>query len=209
MIITGATGGIGRSVNTAAQSAGWTVLTPGRDVCDVTDDASVQHYMVSLPSPEDVAAIVHCVGGIIAGSTVENTSWADVDAMLRLNLVSTFNIVRHGMPLFKARGGGSFVAIAAQAVFHPVPQRSAYAASKAGLVALMNTVAEEGRPWGVRANTIVPSIVDTEANRAWAGDEAASGWVSPTEIASTIMHLSAPECRISGASIPMYGTIPA
>ena len=206
ILVTGATGGLGRAVIELATRRGWNVLAPSRAECDTASDASVRTYFEEHARSTDISAIVHLVGGIVAGRSVEETTDADVEHMLSLNLVSAFNMVRHGMPILKARGGGAFVAIAAQAVLHPVGGRSAYAAAKAGVLSLMNSVAEEGRPWKVRANTIVPSIVRTEANLAWADEDTAEGWVRPEQIADTILHLCSPTCAVSGASIPMYGT---
>jgi NAD(P)-dependent dehydrogenase (short-subunit alcohol dehydrogenase family) len=206
MIVTGASGALGSVIVDAAQRAGWIVLAWDRDVVDVTDDRSVQSAFESIPHRVD--SIVHCVGGIIAGKTVQDTSASDVEAMISLNLLSAFTVARHGLPRMYSQGGGSFVGIASQSILHPVPERSAYSAAKAGLASLMSSIAEEGRSANVRANTIVPGILRTAANLAWAAPGQDTSWIRPEEVAETVLHLCSPQCAISGAVIPMLKNLP-
>lgn len=97
--------------------------------------------------------------------------------------------------------------IGAQSVLHPVPNRAAYSAAKSAVVSLTQSVAEEGRAHGIRANCILPSIINTPANREWGSPEEIQKWVTPEAIARTIADLLAPTNDVNGAVIPMYGRL--
>lgn len=203
MLITGSTGGLGRVVVAHAQAAGWNVFAVNHDHGDLGDENVVQQLISQIPA--ELTAVVHLVGGIVAGKPLDETKQSDLEGMLRLNVATTFNVLRATIPLLRSNGGGSIVTIGAQAVVHPVPDRSLYAASKAAVVSLSRSVAEEGRADGIRCNCILPSVIRTEANLAWAEGAMADEWVTPEQIALTILHLCSPDCGVSGAVIPMYG----
>ncbi|MCX6139946.1 MAG: SDR family NAD(P)-dependent oxidoreductase [Candidatus Kapabacteria bacterium] len=203
MVITGASGGLGRVVVTHMRSVGWTVYPLDRADGDLASESDVQRMFTKIPP--DVSALVHLAGGIVAGKPLEEISLEELHTMFATNLVSTFNVMRNVLPLFKAHSGGSIVTIGAQAFHHPVPSRAAYAAAKSGVVSLTQSVAEEGRLHNIRANCILPSIIRTAANLEWAQGDEAEAWVTPEQIAETIAHLCSPACAINGAVIPIYG----
>jgi NAD(P)-dependent dehydrogenase (short-subunit alcohol dehydrogenase family) len=205
MLITGGSGGLGRCVVDVAKQHGWTVLAPTSAQLDVASADAVQRYVETTCA--EMHAVVHVVGGIIAGKPVDETTTDDVDAMLTLNVRTTFNVIRASMPMLR-RQGGSIVTVAARDILHPLPNRAAYASSKAAVAALTLTVAEEGRPYGVRANCVVPSIIRTDANRAWADDETVRQMVDPMQIAAAIVDLCRDNNPTSGALLPMYGGFP-
>lgn len=206
MLVTGASGSVGSAVVSEARSAGWHVVAWNRETVDVTNDAMVHQAVAQLRRP--IHACVHCVGGIVAGSPLEKTSVEDFMDMLTTNTLSAYIVLRHVLPHMYEQGCGSILAIASQSTMHPVANRAAYSASKAALVSLMASVAEEGRPFNVRANTLVPSIIRTTANLAWASPGQADDWVSPEEIARTALLVSDPANAMSGALIPVFGNIP-
>lgn len=205
VLLSGANGALGTVVSTVLQQAGWNVIPLNYPAVDLTDDASTAAACADLPT--DLSAIVHLAGGIVAGARVPQTSAQDVANMFALNTFSAFNLMRHALPRLEQNGGGSVVMIGAQSVLHPVGGRSAYAAAKAALVSLMQSIAEEGRTTNVRANAILPSILRTPANLSWAQDGEESQWVLPESVAMAIVDLCAPTCMMSGAIIPMYGGI--
>jgi NAD(P)-dependent dehydrogenase (short-subunit alcohol dehydrogenase family) len=104
------------------------------------------------------------------------------------------------------QAGGAIVNVAAKAAFDHAAGASAYAASKAAAVAMMDSLAEDLRGTGVRVNSILPSIIDTAANRRAMPNADFSKWPKPEEIARVILFVCGEEARlIHGASIPVYG----
>ncbi len=205
MLITGAYGGLGRYVAEAATQAGWTLITPRSTEVDLRSHDAMQAFAGSLP--DDLRAVVHLVGGITAGKTVEETAPEDVAAMFELNVTTTFNVLLATLPMLKHHGG-SVVTIGARDVLHPLGNRAAYASSKAAVASLTQVIAEEGRAHGVRANCILPGIIRTEANLSWADDATVALMVAPEQIAATIVDLCRDSNAVSGAIIPMYGGFP-
>ncbi len=205
MVITGATGALGSVLHACAENSGWRVIPITRNDCDVMDDASVARFFDSLPPFEDYTSVVHAAGGIIAGAGVEHTSAEDVSSMLNLNLVSAFNIVRHTAARLQSGGNGSYVFVGSKSVVHPVANRAAYTAAKAGLAALSAALAEEGRLTGLRSNVVLPGVIRTEANLAWGSKEEQDTWITPEAVSDTIITLCGPLCAITGATIPLFG----
>ncbi|MFZ9870972.1 MAG: SDR family NAD(P)-dependent oxidoreductase [Candidatus Kapaibacteriota bacterium] len=203
VLVTGGTGQLGQTVVPILQEREWNVVAVGRFT-----SASLIEQLLDV---SDMRGVVHLAGGIVAGKGLADHSTEDVEMMIDLNLRSTITTLQLTVPILEANGGGSIVTIGAQAVHHPVPGRALYAATKAAVVALTQAVAEEGRSTNIRANCILPSIIRTEANRAWgmmdAPDDVAR-WISPEAIGTTIADLLEPTNGISGAVIPMYGQLP-
>jgi NAD(P)-dependent dehydrogenase (short-subunit alcohol dehydrogenase family) len=110
------------------------------------------------------------------------------------------------MPRLLERGGGSFVAVSARPALRPFPGSSAYATAKAAVLAFVMTLDADYRTKGIRANAILPSVIDTPANRAAEPDADHSKWVQPTEIARVVRFLVSDDSAVtSGAAIPVYG----
>jgi len=206
MLVSGATGGLGSVVVQRAKDAGWNVIGLSYSDGDLSSEHVVEQIVRELP--KDLSAVIHLVGGIRAGTSIDETVLSDFQEMLSVNLISTFNIFHATMPLLRKNGGGSVLTVGAQSVLHPIANLAAYTASKAAVVALTMALAEEGKQFGVRANCVVPSTIRTEANLSWASTDQAAEFVTPEEIADTMMHLSSASCGVSGAVIPMFGKIP-
>jgi NAD(P)-dependent dehydrogenase (short-subunit alcohol dehydrogenase family) len=126
--------------------------------------------------------------------------------MLTLNLRPTYLVTAAALPHLVAAGGGSVVCVSSRASVAPFPGAAGYITAKAAVTAFAGAVATEYRAAGVRCNTVLPSVIDTPANRAAQPTADQSRWVSPVEIAAVVRFLaddaSAP---VSGASIPVYG----
>jgi NAD(P)-dependent dehydrogenase (short-subunit alcohol dehydrogenase family) len=124
--------------------------------------------------------------------------------MMQMNLNAAFYVFRAAIP--HMRSGGRIVAVGSRAGVQPSPGLSAYAVSKAGLNALVLTMAEELKEKGITANVVLPSTIDTPANRSWGSAEQTQKWVTPEAIAQHVLWLSSPGAGdISGALLPVYG----
>jgi NAD(P)-dependent dehydrogenase (short-subunit alcohol dehydrogenase family) len=110
------------------------------------------------------------------------------------------------LPYMIEVGGGSIVCVGTRAALHPFPGAAGYVSSKAAVIAFAHAVATEYKNDGVRCNVILPSVIDTPANRASMPNADHAKWVQPAEIAGVIAHLlSSDAAPTSGAAIPVYG----
>jgi NAD(P)-dependent dehydrogenase (short-subunit alcohol dehydrogenase family) len=126
--------------------------------------------------------------------------------MLDMNLRSTYHVCHQAAPVLRAEGGGKILCVSARAALKGSAGLGAYSASKAGVITLVETLAEELREANVQANCVLPSIIDTAANRAAMPDADHSRWVKPEKIARVLRFLASPDADIiSGAAIPVYG----
>jgi NAD(P)-dependent dehydrogenase (short-subunit alcohol dehydrogenase family) len=217
-MITGAGGGLGGAVTEAFLAEGWRVVAPelastkGRLAAaveaveaDLTDPASVAAAVrVATARPEaPLRAVVNLVGGFAAGGLVHETPYADFEAMLTLNLRPTYLVTAAALPALVAAGGGAVVCVSSRAAHHPFAGAAGYATGKAAVLAFASAVAVEYADAGVRCNTIVPTVIDTPANRAAMPDADHSRWVPPERIAQVIRFLASPSSApVTGAAIP-------
>jgi NAD(P)-dependent dehydrogenase (short-subunit alcohol dehydrogenase family) len=228
VVVAGGTGGLGRAVSLAflAEEARvavtyraeneWAALkaVAGEDLArlagyavDVTDDAAVRAFAQKIEtSGRGVDVLVNTVGGYAGGIPLWKTEPSVMEKMLDLNLRAGFLLARAFVPDMVARKSGVVVNIAARAAVDHAAGAAAYAASKAAAVAMMDCLAADLKGTGVRVNSVLPSIIDTEANReAMPGADFAS-WPKPEEIAEVVLFLASDEARlVHGASVPVYG----
>jgi NAD(P)-dependent dehydrogenase (short-subunit alcohol dehydrogenase family) len=154
----------------------------------------------------DLEAVVDLVGGFASGPLVHEGGWADFDRMLKLNLAPAVNLARAGIPRMLERGGGAFVAVSARTALRPFPGGSAYSTAKAAVLAFVQALDADYRKRGIRANAILPSVIDTPANRRDQPDADFSTWVQPADIAKVVRHLVSDDAAVtSGGAIPVYG----
>jgi NAD(P)-dependent dehydrogenase (short-subunit alcohol dehydrogenase family) len=223
-IVTGGTGGLGSAVTRAFLDDGWRVIVPwvaerelervehlpGLELlqADLFDEASVA-AVAQLAAQEPgspLGAVVNLVGGYAEGGRVHETPIADFEAQLRINLRPTYLVSAAALPHLIAAGGGSIVCVSTRAAVRPFPGAAGYIASKAAVLAFVDALAVEYRNDDVRANAVLPSIIDTPANRAANPDAKVERWVQPEEIAAVIRFLCSDDARpTSGAHIPVYG----
>jgi NAD(P)-dependent dehydrogenase (short-subunit alcohol dehydrogenase family) len=160
----------------------------------------------AVAAVDDLEAVVDLVGGFASGPLVHETSWAEFERLLKLNLAPAFNLARAAMPRLVERGGGAFVAVSARTALRPFPGGAAYSTSKAAVLAFVQALDADYRSKGIRANAILPSVIDTPANRADQPDADHSKWVQPGEIARVVRHLVSDDAAVtSGGAIPVYG----
>jgi NAD(P)-dependent dehydrogenase (short-subunit alcohol dehydrogenase family) len=223
-IVTGGTGGLGSAVTRAFLDDGWRVIVPwvaerelervervpGLELvqADLFDEASVAAVaqLAAQDPGSPLGAVVNLVGGYAEGGRVHETPIADFEAQLRINLRPTYLVSAAALPHLIAAGGGSIVCVSTRAAVRPFPGAAGYIASKAAVLAFVDALAVEYRNDDVRANAVLPSIIDTPANRAANPDAKVERWVQPEEIAAVIRFLCSDDARpTSGAHIPVYG----
>jgi NAD(P)-dependent dehydrogenase (short-subunit alcohol dehydrogenase family) len=227
-LVAGGTGGLGRAVSLAFLKEGAELIVTyqkdsafgdlkkaagtnasrlvGRRV-DVTDEAAVQQLIEGIGAENGhLDVLVNAMGGYVGGIKLWELDTRVFDQMLALNLRSGYVLSRAAAKAMLKQGKGAIVNVAAKAALDHGAGAAAYAASKAAAVALMDSLAADLRGSGVRANSVLPSIIDTEANRkAMPGADFAS-WPKPEEIARVILFLCSDDARvIHGAAIPVYG----
>ena len=137
---------------------------------------------------------------------VHETPVEEFEKQFRLNLRPTYLVTQAALPHLIRTGGGSIVCVGTRAALQPFSGAAGYVASKAAVIAFAKALAVEYRDDGVRCNAILPSVIDTPANRSAMPNADHDRWVKPAEIAGVISHLLSRESApVSGAAIPVYG----
>ncbi|HSU14689.1 SDR family oxidoreductase [Longimicrobium sp.] len=226
--ISGGAGNLGRAVTRVFLEAGWRVSvalhhTDRKDALDELKSAyagRVSTCMLDLTTERGadsairqttqwggrLDAVAHVMGAWHGGAKVGDTSLGVWEAMMSVNLTSGFLLANAAIPRMADGGGGSIVFVASRAAREQRAGNGAYAVSKAGLIVLAETIAEEYRDRGVRANAVLPGTIDTPANRRSMPDADASKWTPPEEIARVVLFLASPESApVNGAAVPVYG----
>ena len=222
-IVTGGTGGLGAAVVSRLLDDGWQVVVPWiveAELQRVGERDGLHLIQADLFEPDSVNALLHAaiqtgaalrglvnlVGGFAVGGRVHETPLEDFEAQFALNLRPTYLVTQAALPHLIEAGGGSIVCVGSRAALAPFRGASGYVASKAAVIAFAQAVATEYKNDSVRANAILPSVIDTPGNRASMPDADFDRWVKPAEIAGVVAHLlSADSAPVSGAAIPVYG----
>jgi NAD(P)-dependent dehydrogenase (short-subunit alcohol dehydrogenase family) len=154
----------------------------------------------------DLEAVVNLAGGFASGPRVHETPPEDFERLMRLNVLPSFLLARAAVPRLAERGGGAFVGVSARAALRPFAGAAGYIVSKAALLALIQALDAEYKADGVRCNAILPSVIDTPANREAMPDADHSKWVPPEQIAKVVAFLvSDDSAPIGGGAVPVYG----
>jgi NAD(P)-dependent dehydrogenase (short-subunit alcohol dehydrogenase family) len=174
---------------------------------NVFDEAAVEHTMREVVQQHGrLDVLVNLVGGFAAGQPVDQLDLETFERMLSLNLRSTFLCSKYAARPMLQQHWGRIINIASRSGVQPSPKAAAYAAAKAAVISLTEAQAEELKNDMITVNAIVPSIVDTPANRQAMPNADFSRWPKGEEIASVIVFLASEEAKlISGAAIPVYG----
>ncbi len=152
-------------------------------------------------------AVINLVGGFATGGRVHETPVDDFERLVRLNLRPAYLTIQAALPELIAGGGGSVVCVSSRAAVRPFSGAAGYVTGKAAVMALADALAVEYKQDGVRVNTILPSVIDTPANRAAQPGADYSSWVAPARIARVIRFLVEDDSdAVSGAHIPVYGS---
>ena len=228
IVVAGGTGGLGRAVALAFLGEGARVAVTYRAAAelealsdaageqaprlsghptDVTDHEAVRALVDELVARHGrLDALVNTVGAWAGGAKLWEMDVEMLDRMLSANLRSGYVLARAAVPVMLKQGHGAIVNVASRAALVHGPGESAYAASKAAAVALIDSLAADLKGTGVRANSILPGIIDTEANRRAMPKADFSKWPRPEEIARVVLFLCGDDAKlIHGAAIPVYG----
>ncbi len=150
--------------------------------------------------------VANIAGGYLGDVDVSDMTSQQWDFMQDLNVRTTRNVCRAAVPSMRARAFGKIVNVSARAGLTGAKGLSAYAVAKAGVRVLTESLAAEVQDDGINVNAIMPSIIDTEANRRSIPRADHSRWVAPDDIARVVLFLVSEEARIiNGAAIPVYG----
>lgn len=227
-IVTGGTGGLGRAVLSELVQQGANVTTT------YIIDRELEHLQNTAPellakitlSRTDVLKqdevgslvadvlrkharidiLVNLVGGYKGGMNLHETEEKDWNLMLELNLRGTYNCCKSVIPQMLNQKSGKIVSVSARTGLEPSAGDAAYAVAKAGVIALTRALSEEVKMDNINVNAIMPSVIDTEANRRDMPEEDFSLWVRPDQIAKVIAFLVSEDATaITGAAIPVYG----
>lgn len=174
---------------------------------DVMDDAAVARFAADIETKYGgIDALVITVGGYAGGKRLWEAEIATFDKMINLNLRAAFVMARAVLPGMIRQKKGSIVNVASKAGYGHSAGASLYAASKAGVMALFDSLAEEVKGDNINVNSVVPNIMDTPANRKAMPKADFRVWPRTEEVAKVILFLCSEEARlIQGASVPVYG----
>lgn len=233
VIVTGGGGGVGTQVTRRWLASGASVLIVGQSeesltrvvsalpdsenvvslnvatlATDVSTDEGarlmVDRCQEVFGKPADT--LLHMVGAFEMGPLDALNAPAQWDKMLRINLTSAFYCYRAVLAGMRQRGQGWIVGLGSRVSAQPGANLAAYAASKAGLTALTQSLSEEVRDQNIHVNVILTSTVDTPANRRAMGEHQAQKWVQPDDIADATFYLCSERAKsVFGATLEVYG----
>ncbi|HET9924824.1 MAG TPA: SDR family NAD(P)-dependent oxidoreductase [Methylomirabilota bacterium] len=225
-IVTGGTGALGQAITANLLESGAIVaipyavaeeraalegqLAPDRRArllaiaADVTDEAAVGKFVQAVRDRHGrVDAIVNAVGGFAGGDLV-STSLLEWERMMSLNLTSAVIACRAVLPGMIAAASGRIVNIASRAVIPPQGGFIAYTVSKTAVITLTQALAQEVKRHGITVNAVLPSTMDTPANRRAMPDADRSGWVGTADVARVVAFLlSEQAAAVTGAAVPV------
>ena len=218
VVVTGGTGALGRSVVGALLAGGAKVHIPvvnARELegfpylgkvsttqgVDLRNDESCAQFYGGIDGA--LYASIHLAGGF-SMAPFTDTSMADYEKLVGLNVTTCFLSCREAVK--RMTGAGRTVNVAAKPALVPTGGLVAYAATKAAVAGLTQSLAEEVAPRGIWVNAVVPSIMNTPANVASMPDADHSAWPTTDDVAATITFLASPQNRVTrGALVPVYG----
>jgi len=227
LIITGATGNLGQVLARTLSERGARLALVGRDPTTLATtrqqlpaQSEVATFVADLLNPQEVAAMVqgavkrfgsihaliNAQGGFAMGPRIQSTSDNDWDFMMDLNLRTVFNTARALIPTLLASGNGRIVNVSARAATRGVAGMAPYCTSKAAVITLTESLADELKHDGITVNCVLPGTLDTPQNRAAMPDQDHDRWVSLEALADVILFLVSDASRaVTGAAIPVYG----
>lgn len=188
-----------RTLPEGCESAAFaTDLLDPREVSRLSDGVSARFG--------DVYALANIAGGFAMGTAVQDTSDEQWDGMLSLNLRSAVNCCRAFIPSLQAAGEGRIINVSARAATRGVGLMAPYCVSKAAVITLTESLADELRHQSITVNCIMPGTIDTPQNRAAMPEADHATWVPPDALAEVVVFLASHAARcITGAAIPVYG----
>jgi len=227
VLVAGGTGGLGRAVSLAFLEEGARVVVTYRDQAefdvlkssasnassleghrvDVTNEGATSEFIGKVVALRgSIDALVNAIGAYAGGVALWELGPNVLDQMLALNLRTGYALSRAIVPVMLKQKSGAIVNVVAKAAFDHAAGASAYAASKAAALAMTDSLAADLKGTGVRVNSILPSIIDTPANRKAMPAADFSSWPKPENIARVILFLCSDDALvIHGAAVPVFG----
>ncbi|HMH10438.1 MAG TPA: SDR family NAD(P)-dependent oxidoreductase [Candidatus Nitrosopolaris rasttigaisensis] len=225
VLVTGGTGALGRAITAAFIASDAKVVSSyviDREIeqlkkeskavvelikTDVTKEEEVEKLVLSVISKYGrIDVLVNVVGGYLGGKSVSELDEKEWDLMMTMNLKSAFLISKHVIPQMVSSKYGKIMHVSSRTGLKSSGYDSAYAASKSGLIRLVESLSEEVKDSNINVNCIMPSTIDTEANRRAMPTADHSKWVKPQDLANVVLFLCSDEANvITGAAIPTYG----
>jgi NAD(P)-dependent dehydrogenase (short-subunit alcohol dehydrogenase family) len=228
VLVAGGTGGLGHAVSLAFLNADAKVIATYRKPAefdalkraaganaaslegqsvDVTDENAVSQLIDGIVARHRrLDAMVNAVGGYAGGVSLWELDTKTFDQMLALNLRSGYALSRAAVRVMLAQKSGAIVNVASKAAVDHAAGAAAYVASKAAAVAMIDSLAADLKGTGVRANSILPSIIDTAENRKAMPNANFAKWPKPEDIARVILFLCSDDAKVvQGADVPVCG----
>ena len=225
VLVTGAAGQLGQAVSRAFAHQGANLVLLGRNqasleaafgvasetcllvAADLLDQRAVNEAVAQgVARFGRIDVLCNIAGGFTMGAPVHQTSEATWDLMHDLNVRTVLNMARAVVPRMLDGSGGKIINIAANAAQRGAPDMGAYCAAKSAVVRLTESMAAELREQGINVNCVLPSILDTPANRLAMPKADPHRWVAPHDLAQVVLFLASPAAiAIHGAAIPVTG----
>ena len=227
VLVTGAAGNLGFAVAQAFRTAGAGLVLVDRarerlaelyadwlsadDIwlatADLTNEQSVADMAATvLAEAGRVDVLVNVAGGFSMGTAVYETELSTWDFMLNLNAKSVLLTSKAFVPQMIARGDGKIISVAARAGLEGKAKMGVYTVSKAAVIRLTESLADELKEHSINVNCILPGTIDTPQNRAAMPNANVAKWVAPAELANVILFLASPAASaVQGAAVPVYG----
>ncbi len=225
VLVTGGTGALGKSIAKAFLESNARVISSylnDRETGPTQTDnkSTIQLVKANVTNEEEVEKLVfgildkyghidilvNVVGAYLGVKTVVELEEKEWDLMMNVNLKSAFLISKHVTRQMISSKYGKIIHVSSRIGLHSEGYDSAYAASKSGLIRLVESLSKETKDLNINVNCIMPSIIDTEANRKAMPNADFNKWVKPEELANVVLFLSSEEAKtITGAAIPTFG----
>jgi NAD(P)-dependent dehydrogenase (short-subunit alcohol dehydrogenase family) len=225
VLVTGGTGALGRAVTKAFITSNAKLISSyvvDREVgqleeqiksavrlikADIGKEDEVKKLVSSiLGNYGQIHILVNIVGGYIGGKSVAELDEKEWDLMMNMNLKSAFLMSKNVIPQMISSKNGKIVHVSSRSGLKSTGYDSAYAASKSGLIRLVESLSEEVKDLNINVNCIMPSTIDTEANRIAMPNADHNKWVKPPDLANVVLFLCSEEGKaITGAAVPTYG----
>ena len=187
-------------------SAGQRLSVGGIDLADATAGAALIAQLTGTAGAGSLTGLVNVAGGFV-WETVSEGGWASWERMYRINVQTAFEATRLALPALRT-SRGAIVNVSAAATARAGAGMGAYTAAKSAVSRLTEALAAEELANGVRVNAVMPSVIDTPANRRDMPDADPSRWVSPSEIAEVVAFLLSPAASgVTGALVPVVGRV--
>jgi len=229
VVITGATGHLGRAVVSAFLDAGSHVAAPYRgeaganalresfasagdrltlEAADPRDETSMSQFAESIVRRFGRIDALAALAGGFAGGAVADTPVDAIRALFEQNVVTAYATIRGVLPHMRARAYGRIVCVAARPALRGAKNTAGYSIAKTGVVRFVESLAEEVKEEGITVNAVLPSTIDHPVNRANMPKADPKKWVQPEELAAAILFLCSPEASgVTGAAIPVFGRV--